>query len=211
MLAVVQRLVERLHHLGLRPRVVYLDKGFCSGAVVRYLTDAHLPAVIACPIRGQAAGIRALCHGRKGYCTMYTFTDGTHTRLALMPARLKNQSGKRHVHWIAYILIHLDWSAAKVFHRYRHRFAIESAYRQFDHLHARTTSRHPHLRFLLLGLGFLLLNVWVWLRFAATRVIGRGPARWRAAAFRLPRYIAFLRRAIERALSTIDSIPIYSW
>ncbi|MHB8753324.1 MAG: ISH3 family transposase, partial [Aggregatilineales bacterium] len=65
--------------------------------------------------------------------------------------------------------------------------------------------------FLLLGLGLFLLNIWVMLRWLATRVIGRGPARWRAPAFRLYRYSAFLRRAIESTFNAIDSIPIYSW
>jgi hypothetical protein len=60
-------------------------------------------------------------------------------------------------------------------------------------------------------LGFLLLNVWVMLRWTATRLIAPGPARWDEDAFRLFRFIAFLRRAIEQALGTTDSIPIYSW
>jgi hypothetical protein len=60
-------------------------------------------------------------------------------------------------------------------------------------------------------LALLLLNIWVMLRWAATRVIARGPARWEADAFRLFRFIAFLRRAIEHAMGTTDTIPIYSW
>ena len=48
------------------------------------------------------------------------------------------------------------------------------------------------------------------LRWAATRLIERGPARWDEDLFRLHRFIAFLRRAIETVLGTIDSIPIYA-
>lgn len=61
-----------------------------------------------------------------------------------------------------------------------------------------------------LGLGFLLLNSWVRLRWAATRVIERGPARWAEDAFRLFRFIAFRPRAVEQAIATTDSIPIYA-
>jgi hypothetical protein len=86
-----------------------------------------------------------------------------------------------------------------------------STYRQLDPLRARTTSRNPALRFFPLGMGFLLLNIWVMLRFLATRLIARDPARWDENAFRLFRFIAFLRRAIEQAGGTTDSIPIYSW
>jgi hypothetical protein len=49
------------------------------------------------------------------------------------------------------------------------------------------------------------------LRVLATRLIAPGPARWDADAFRLFRFIALLRRAIEHAMGTTDCIPIYSW
>jgi putative transposase len=209
-LSVVQRLLQRMQHLDFRPRVVYMDKEFCEGAIVRYLKAAHIPAILTCTVRGDAGGTRALCRGRKGYCADYTFSDGTPARLALMPARVPDKSGRRRVKWLVFVVIHLDWSAKKVARRYRRRFGIESTYRQLDPLRARTTSRNPALRFFLLGLGFLLLNIWVMLRVLATRLIAPGPARWDADAFRLFRFIAFLRRAIEHAMGTTDSIPIYS-
>jgi hypothetical protein len=210
-LSVVERLMQRRHQLGFRPGVVYMDKEFCEGPVVQYLTQAHIPAILACPIRGGKGGTRALCQGRKAYCTDYTFTDGTTAHLALMPARVPDKTGRRRVKWLAFVVIHLSWSAKKVAQRYRRRFGIESTYRQLDPLRARTASCNPALRFFLLGLGFLLLNIWVMLRWLTTRLIARGPARWDEDAFRLFRFIAFLRRAIEHALGTIDSIPIYSW
>jgi putative transposase len=210
-LSVVQRLLQRMQQLDFRPGVVYMDKEFCEGPIVRYLTQACIPAILACTVRGDKGGTRALCRGRKAYCTDYTFTDGTPARLALMPARVPDKSGRRHVKWLVFVVIHLDWSAKKVAQRYRRRFGIESTYRQLDPLRARTTSRNPALRFFLLGLGFLLLNIWVMLRFLATRLIAHGPVRWEEGAFRLFRFITFLRRAIEHAIGTTDTIPIYSW
>lgn len=210
-LKVVQHLLERMQFLGFRPSVVYMDKEFCEGAILRYLQAAHIPAILPCPIRGGSGGTRALCRGRKSYCTDYTFTDGTHARLALLPAHVPGKSGRRHIKWLVFVVIHLDWSVKKVTQRYRRRFGIESTYRQLNPLRARTTSRNPALRFFLLGVGFLLLNIWVMLRFLATRLIARGPARWDENAFRLFRFIAFLRRAIEKAIGTTDSIPIYAW
>lgn len=210
-LSVVQRLLQRRQHLDFRPGVVYMDKEFCEGLIIRYLQAAHIPAILACTVRGDAGGTRALCRGRQAYCTNYTFSDGTSARLALMPARVPDKSGHRRVKWLVFVVIHLDWSAKKVAQRYRRRFGIESTYRQLNPLRARTASRNPALRFFLLGLGFLLLNIWVMLRVLATRLIVPGPACWDADAFRLFRFIAFLRRAIEHAMGTTDSIPIYSW
>jgi hypothetical protein len=160
--------------------------------------------------QGQG-GTRALCTGRKAYCTQYTFTDGTTVRLALYPSRVPDKTGRRRVKWLAYVVIHLDWSAKKIYLCYRRRFGIESSYRQFGRLRAHTTSRNPALRFLLLGLALLLLNIWVVLRWFSTRVIGRGPARWHEDAFRLHRFIAFLRRAIEPLIGVTDFIPIHAW
>lgn len=210
-LRVTQRLLERMQPVGFRPSVVYMDKEFCEGAILCYLQTAHIPTIIPCPIRGGKGGTRALCQGRQSYTTNYTFTDGTPARLALMPARVPDRTGRRHLKWRVFVVIHLDWSVKKVAQRYRRRFGIESTYRQLNPLRARTTSRNPALRFFLLGVGFLLLNIWVMLRFLATRLIARGPARWDEDAFHLFRFMAFLRPAIEQAIGTIHSIPIYSW
>ena len=64
---VVERLLQRLRHLGLHATVVYLDKGFCSGDILRYLQQVRQAAVLACPIRGKTGGIRVLCQGRGSY------------------------------------------------------------------------------------------------------------------------------------------------
>jgi hypothetical protein len=210
--AVVQRLIERMRHLAFQPGVLYLDKGFCTGPVITFLQGQHLPALIACAIRGEAnkGGTRALCHGRKAYCTIYTFSDGTTARLALYPSRVPDKTGRRRVKWLAYVLIHLDWSAKKVYQRYRRRFGIESSFRQLRQVRVSTTSRNPALRFFLLGLALLLVNVWVRLRWLTSRILEPGPARLDPDLFRLNRFIVFLRRAIENAFGVLDSVPIFS-
>jgi hypothetical protein len=211
-LTVLQRLLAQQAALGFAPKVLYLDKGFASSAIIRYLQDdARLPAIIACPIRGTTGGTRALCRGRKAYRTSYTFSDGTTTQLAVVPT-LKRQrpSGRFKRTWLVFIVIHLDWAAKKVQQRYRRRFGIEASYRQLGQVRAHTTSRNPALRFFFLALALLLIDLWVCLRCLATRVVGRGPFRLQLDRFRFDRFIAFLRRAIEDAYGTIMSIPIYS-
>ena len=209
---VVQRLVERMQHLAFRPGVVYLDKGFSTEGVIACLQAHHVPAIIACTIRGEdgKGGTRALCRGRSAYTTTYTFKAGTTVRMALYPSHPPDKTGRRRRKWLAYVVLGLDWSAHKVHHRYRRRFGIESSYRQLGHLRVPTTSRNPALRFFLLGLALLLLNVWVALRVFATRLPGSGPLRLDLDRFRLDRFIGFLRRAIEHAYGTLDSIPISS-
>jgi hypothetical protein len=132
--------------------------------------------------------------------------------LAVVPTLKRDpKTGKRQRDWLIYVLIHLDWSAKKAQRRYPHRFGIESSYRQLGQLRAHTNSRNPALRFFFLALAVLLLNIWVYLRCACTRVIGLGPFRLDLNRFRLARFAAFLRRAIEQAYPPLMSIPIYSW
>jgi len=64
---VVQRLLERMLHLGFSPRVLYMDKGFCTGEVVSYLQTQQIPALIACPIearRVKAEPVRCVTHAK---------------------------------------------------------------------------------------------------------------------------------------------------
>jgi putative transposase len=213
-LSILQRLLTRGTALGCRAKVLYLDKGFCNGQCIAHLQKIHQPTVIACPIRGKPgkAGTRALCHGRKHYRTGYSFTDGTRADLAVVPTLKHNKkTGKHQRIWLVYVLIHLDWSAKKTQQRYRRRFGIESSYRQLGQVRAFTNSRNVALRFFYLALAVLLIAVWTYLRCICTRVIGQGPFRLDLNLFRLARFIAFLRRAIEQAWTATDSIPIHAF
>src|SRR5258708_2381743 len=72
---VVQRLLERMLHLGFSPRVLYMDKGFCTGEVVSYLQTQQIPALISCPIRGKAChvGTQSMVSGLNTYIYPSTF------------------------------------------------------------------------------------------------------------------------------------------
>ena len=78
-------------------------------------------------------------------------------------------------------------------------------------MRAFTNSRNVALRFFYLALAVLLLNIWTFLRCVCTRLIATGPFRLDLTLFRLARFSAFLRRAVEQAYATTMSIPIYSW
>ncbi len=166
--------------------------------------------MLARAVRGKAGGTRALCRGRKAYRTTHTFSDGTTSDLAVVPTLKRDKkTGKQRRTWLVFVIIHLDWSAKKVQQRYRHRFGIESSYRQLGELRAHTNSRNVALRFFFLALALLLINSWTHLRCLCTRIIAQGPFCLDLNQFRLPRFIPFLRRAIEQTFGTTMSIPIY--
>lgn len=205
LLDVLKRLLGRLRGLGIRWSVLYLDKGFCSTTIIRYLTKCRQQAVIACPIRGKQGGIRALCQGRKSFSTYYTFTDGTTVYLALYASRPRHKKQKRRLKWLAYVLVDVGWSPSEVFAVYRRRFGIECSYRAMRRVKAFTSSRNPALRFFFLGLALSLQNIWIRLRWTVARVSGPGPRRVDPAHFPFQRFIYFLARAIEDAYGTILS------
>jgi hypothetical protein len=208
MLPILKRLLKRVVAIGLRWHSLYLDKGFCSGPLIRYLQAQHTPAIMACPIRGKTGGIRALCIGRKSYTTHYTFSDGTLVCLVLVRRTFRDKKGQRQVKWLAYVLLEWWWSPSEVFVMYRRRFGIECSYRSMHQTKASTTSRNPAVRFFLLGLALLLENLWVRLRHTVARVPGPGPRRVRKTHFPLRRFVAFLVRAIEQVFPPILSCPL---
>lgn len=208
-LDVVQRLMQRLNSLGFRRTILFLDKGFCCGEVIRYLQAQHQPALLACAIRGKTGGTRALCKGRKSYRTTYTFTDGTVADVAMVATLPRGRDGRRRRKWLMFVLVALDWSPRTCKSRYRHRFGIECSYRQGRQVRIITTSMNPALRFFCLGLTLVLVNVWVSLRWTFARQLGRGPRRVDPERFRFHRFVHFLMRAIEHAFGVIMSIPTH--
>jgi len=90
--------------------------------------------------------------------------------------------------------------------QYRRRFGIESSYRCAGQVRGWTTSPNPAYRFVLIGLAFVLLNVWVYLRGLFTQVPRRG-GRWLdTKRFQLNRLAKFIIRALEQHYGCPHSI-----
>jgi putative transposase len=205
--SVVSRLHPRVRARKIRRDVLYLDRGFCSGAVLAYLKQVKQPAILACTVRGQAGGTRQLCHGRKSYRTPYCFTDGTTVEMAVVATLVPDPHKKRRRKWLLFVVIGLDWKPATVYRRYRSRFGIETSYRILRRVRVKTTSRNPALRFLL-GFSLLLVNLWAFLRWFVARIPGRGPHRVHPTRFQFQTFVCLLRRAIEPLYGVVMALPI---
>ena len=214
-LTVLQHLLAgvRAHQLTLR--CVYLDKGFAGSAVVTYLTEQHIPAIVACAIRGTHGGTRALCHGRKSYRTTYTFNVGqpeaytaTLAVCRVFTTAARTQRLPRRAEWLLFIVIGVDWSAKQVQRQYRRRFGIESSYRCAGQVCGWTTSPNAAYRFVLIALSFILVNVWLQVRWRCCQIARRGARRLADTAFQLTRLVNFLRRALERLYGYVSVIEV---
>jgi Transposase DDE domain len=183
---VVQRLLRQAACVGIRPRLLLLDRGFYSVAVVRYLQQARHPFLM--PV---------VCHGRSpkqpggptgssvfrtwtesGWST-YTLTDARkQTATVSICVKCRNLRGERGRHG-RQALIYAYWgfqppSPEAVFTTYRLRFGIETSYRQMHEGRIRTTTRRPEVRLLYVGIALVLRNLWVWLHYTVLSRPRRG-------------------------------------
>lgn len=202
--SVVDPLRQRVQAQGVRVSCLLLDKGVESIARLEYLTRQGQAALLAGPIRGTTGGTRARCQGRKSYATTPTFkgTQGVEFTASLLVCRVfttARRTGRqvRQADWLLFIQIHLVLSPRYARPLYRSRFGSETSYRCEGQVRGWTTAKNPAYRFVLLALAFVLLNVWINLRWLFTQVPRRG-GRWLdTPRFQLTRFAKFLQRALE--------------
>ncbi len=71
LVATLTYLLSRLDPLRVKVERLYLDRGFYSVPVIRWLQALRMPFIMPAVIRGKQGGTRALCQGRCGYQTPY--------------------------------------------------------------------------------------------------------------------------------------------
>ncbi|MCJ7432213.1 MAG: transposase [Anaerolineales bacterium] len=209
MAEIVRWLIKRLKSLKIRMRRVFLDKGFCSKPVFKVLSQHKLSYVTPIPVRGKSGGVRTLFQGQSRKTT-YTFNSpkyGQYTVQAVVVKRYsKGRYGRHKSKWFAYAVAGLPASIlpAQVFELYRQRFGIESSYRQMNQVRARTSTRNPVIRLLLVGLAFVLFNLYITLRQNLSSALKHPLAIPKRFWLSLRRLALLLGRAIERLWSITD-------
>jgi putative transposase len=210
----VAALLRRLRILGLKIKRLYFDKGFCTTPVLRYVEKSGWPAILACPIRGKKGGTRGLCQGRASYQTPHTFKsqqNGAYTApitvVRTYTSHKRSKRKGRRARWLVFVVLNCTLTPNGVRECYRRRFGVETSYRCMRQVRAWTTSRNAALRFLLMGLGFILVNLWLELRWHFCQIKQpHGPRQIDTQRFELQRMRAFLRRAIEKIYGVVSFI-----
>jgi Transposase DDE domain len=172
---VVQRLLRQAASAGIKPRLLLLDRGFYSVAVVRYLQQARYPFLMPVVCHGRSpkqpggpTGSYVFRTWKESGWPEYTLTDAKRrTATVSICVKCRNYRGqwKRHGRQA---LVYAYWgfeppSPDSVFMTYRLRFGIETSYRQMHEGRIRTTTRRPVVRLLYVGIALVLRNLWVWL------------------------------------------------
>lgn len=205
-LDVLVELLARLRALGIRIKRLFLDRGFADVATLDYLDQQPFSSVVALPKRG--ARLKALLRGRQSFRTTYTMTsakDGSITFPLWVACRYAaGRRGKHGIDYLAFAVVgrpRCDLPVLRLADEYTRRFGIETSYRVAHQVRARTTSRDPRLRLLLMSVSWLVGNLWVYLKAQVVAHTARGSRaaarRWLDATFRLDRMRDLLIEAIK--------------
>jgi putative transposase len=194
---------------GVQPRLVLLDRGFCSVAVIRYLQAARRPFLMPLVCRGRRpdhprgpSGSQVFRARRQSGWGRYTLTaaDGRRATVAVCIAcdNRRRRSGKRGRRTLVYAY----WgfvppSPGWVRQTYRERFAIETSYRQLHQARIRTCTRDPDVRLLFVGLALVLRNIWVYLHYAVLSSPRRGGRVLRLERLRFKTLLLWLQQVAD--------------
>ncbi|MEM1309038.1 MAG: transposase [Cyanobacteria bacterium P01_H01_bin.153] len=157
LVATITILLARLTALRVKIKRLYLDRGFYSVPVIRWLQALRIPFLMPAIIRGKGGGTRALCQGRQSYRTPYTLKSPEYGSVGCdMAVVCRYYKGRRQRHGIQYLVfvVHrVKVALSQLPTHYRNRFGIETSYRLKNPCRIRTTTKHPVVRLLYVALG----------------------------------------------------------
>jgi hypothetical protein len=200
---VVRALLAQVERRGLKPRGVVLDSGFDSGDVLLLLQGRRLSYTVPLRKKGSSRNRRnAVWDLGVGAVTEVSWkTDKggkpVSTRAAVM-RRPKERQKKVYAFggWGAGEARSQARRAALARRWYRKRFGIETSYRQMRQCQAKTTKKDARYRLLLIGIGLVLRQPWVWLTRQVAGDQKLKPSQW-AAVLPLARMGEWLAEALK--------------
>ena len=218
---VVRPLLERLVMLGMRLKLLLLDRGFYSVRVMRDLIMGALPFIMPAVKRGKKpttpggpTGTYALAAAKESQWTSSTLKSPQEGQVDFdLAVVCHNTRGHRGRHQRAALLYatwgvkHRPWRWIRA--TYRGRFGIESSYRQVHQARLRTSSRNPALRLLFVSVALVLRNVWVWLHAEVLAEPQRGARQRRPEAMRFARLLLWLLLEVAHHYRLLRNIPVY--
>jgi hypothetical protein len=216
--AVLKRLMGLVRATGVRPSLVLLDRGFFCVSAIRYFQAARIPFLMPVPLRGRKkehpkgpGGTRVFEYWSKGGRGQHTLTNSDQkTATVGIVVHCRNRAGRRGKRGRER-LVYAYWgwnppAAAPVSELYRSRFGIETSYRQMNQCRARTCTRSPAVRLLLVGVALILRNVWVWLHWSVLSAPRRGCRKLCLEKLRVKRLLLMLLKVALELFDVVEGI-----
>ncbi len=217
--AIISYLLTKVNSLNLKIKRLYLDRGFYSSSVIRWLKALDIPFIMPAIRNGKTGGIQQYLKGRKSYKTTHTMNLGKDNEVTFdLWVVCKYQKGKRGKHgieYLAYVVYKVTISLDYIYQDYRKRFGIESSYRLKKRMRPtwsltpgrtrtkpicriRTTTKNPIIRLLFVGISFLLVNIWIYILWSKISKPRRGGRLVYHHLFNLKQMLAFLSNGVNR-------------
>src|SRR4051812_22254917 len=162
---VLKRLLRQAAAVGIRCRLLLLDRGFYSVDVIRYLQAARYPFLMPVVCRGRKpehpkgpSGTRVFLTWKRSGWGTYTLTNARQRRATVaICVKCRNYRGQWRRHG-RQKLVYAYWGLLPSSYQwvqatYRRRFGIESSYRQLHQARIRTSTPDPLLRLLFVGVA----------------------------------------------------------
>ena len=200
--AIISYLLTKINSLNLKIKSLYLDRGFYSSSVIRWLKALDIPFIMPAIRNGKTGGINQYLKGKKSYSTTHTMNEGKDNEVTfplwVVCKYRQGKRGKYGVEYLAYVVYKVDISLDYLSQDYRQRFGIETSYRLKNICRIRTTTKNPILRLLYVGIAFLLVNIWIYILWSKISKPRRGGRLVYHYLFTLKQMLAFLANGVNR-------------
>ena len=210
-LDVLRRLLVEADDIGLKIKRLLLDRGFDNNAVIRYLQSLDFPCLVPLVRRGKK--VRNLLNTRKSYETELSRSSDKYGevkfKVYVACKYSKGRYGKQGIQTFAYIVTgRLNMPPLQAYEEYRRRFGIESSYRMVNKVRIKTCTKLAMIRLFYMGLGFMLLNLWTYLKWVYLHLRQRGPRVVLRELFTLATFSIWLWEVVKDRLGLRKSIPL---
>ncbi len=210
--AIITYLLDKIQSLNLKIKTLYLDRGFYSSAVIRWLMALDIPFIMPAIRNGTTGGINQYLKGKKSYKTTHTLNKDRDDRVTfplwIVCKYLKGKRVKFGVEYLPYVVYKVNISLNYIYQDYRKRFGIETSYRLKNICRIRTTTKNPIIRLLYVGISFLIVNIWIYILWSKISKPRRGSRLVYHSLLTLKQMLGFLSNVINRIYEVREIIYI---
>ena len=200
--AIITYLLDKIDSLKLKFKRLYLDRGFYSSSVTKWLMALDIPLIMPAIKNAITGGINQYLKGKKSYKTTHTMNKDKDNEVTfplwIICKYLKGKRNKYGIEYLAFVAYKVNVSLNYIAEDYRHRFGIETSYRLKNLCRIRTTTKNPILRLLYVGISFLIVNIWIYLLWSKICKPRRGSRLVYHNLFDLKQMLAFLSNTVNR-------------
>lgn len=216
----LKRLLARIEELGVKIKLLLMDRAFFNVPVTAFLQERQLPFLMPVMFRGRAPKKKRPLRGlhwikRQGVGRYrHTLKNPNQEVTVSVVVAYRTHKNRKDGRRVQQKLLFGAWRVAgtpqEIRHLYRTRFGIESSYRQLRQARIYTCTREPRLRLVFIAVALLLRNLWVWVHDQMLSQQHGPRRRVRLHLLRLKRMLDWIVQAVSTQLHDGSAYSIES-